>query len=183
MSSVTRATYAPDTWLASDAGYVAWAYDHALAVNSFTLTPSGTIYTIKLRLPRSGTITNIHQVVLTVGNTLTSGQCFGALYQNGSLLAQTADQSVAWVSTGHKTMALSAPVQAVAGIVVVAFWYNGTTGPTFPRAVSSSNGITNVGMSAANSRFGTADTSITTTGPSTLGTLSAGSNALWAALS
>jgi hypothetical protein len=166
----------------NDHGYIGWSFDPIMAVNSTTLTTAGTLHVVKLHVPVAQNVTNIACYVSTAGAGLTSGQCFASLYQAGTLLGTTADQSTTWTSTGLKAMALSGgPFAVAAGDVYVAFWYNGTTAPALARAAGSNVG--NSGYLAASSRFGTANTGTTTTAPSTLGTVSAEGLAYWAAIS
>ncbi len=175
----------PSTWEAADSGYFTWSYDVASAAGAAApLATAGTIYTIRLHNPTAHSVTNIVTYLSAAGSGLTSGQCFAALFRadTGALLGTTADQATAWASTGLKTMAIAGgPVTAPAGDLIVGLWFNGTTGPSPFR----SNGVAlvNAGLSAANSRFGTADTGRTTSAPSTLATLSAANIAYWAALS
>jgi hypothetical protein len=129
-------------------------------------------------------VTNIVTYLSSAGNTLTAGQCFAALWRvdTGALLGQTADQAAAWATNGVKTAAIAGgPVAAPASDLIVGYWFNGTTGP----AVFRTNGVAmiNLGLAAAASRFGSADTGRTTTAPATLGTISALNVAYWAALS
>jgi hypothetical protein len=172
-------------WAPADHNLITWAYDPVNAASSTALATAGTLYCVKMHLPTAQNITNIIVALTTAGSSLTSGQCFAALYQGtgGSLLGTTADQSGTWAgTTGLKTMAISGgAVAAAAGDLIVVFWFNGTTGPTFARG--SGNSLINAGLSGANSRFGTANTGVTTTAPATLGTISALSVSYWSALS
>ena len=168
----------------SDHGLLSWAYDPAVSVATSTpLTNAGTANVVKLHVPEAQNITNILLYLSTQGSGLTSGQCFAALYQGGSLLGTTADQSTAWAaSPGLKTMAISGgPVAVAAGDVYVAYWYNGTTGPAPLRGNSSAS--VNLNLAAASPRWGTANTGLTTTAPGTLGTISSAVTAYWAGLS
>lgn len=172
---------------AVDHGFLAWSYDPAGATGANTaLTNAGVLNLIKLHLPVAQLITNIHAFLVTNGSGLTSGQCGAALYQNGQLLGVSADQSTAWASGATKllTMPLNGGlgVQAQAGDVYVALWYNGTTGPAFSRDGGTS-AIINAGLTAANARFGSANSAITTTPPNSLGTIALASLAMWAAVS
>jgi hypothetical protein len=170
-------------WGASDYGLITMAFDPAVAVNNATaLATAGTLYVIRLHLPVAQNITNIVIYLSAAGGTLTTGQCFAALYQGGSKLGVTADQASAWGSTGLKTMAISGgAVAAAAGDVYVGLWFNGTTGPASLRGLILN--AVNLGLAASASRFGTADTGLTTTAPSTMATVAALNTAYWAALS
>jgi len=119
--------------------------------------------------------------VQTAGSGLTAGQCFAALYDSGkNLLQTTADQSGTWNSGGIKNMTISS--QAVsAGKLYVGWFYNGTTPPRFLANTSGTN-VVNGQLSAANSRFATADTGRTTTMPGSLGAFTASGQAVFAAI-
>jgi hypothetical protein len=186
LSDVTAATARSNLGIAAafrpaSYGYITWAYDPAVTGSATALTTAGTVYTILLNIEVATTITNIIMDVGTAGSSLTTGQCFAALYQGGTLLSTTADQAVAWASTGAKTMALSVAQSVTAGQVIVAVWFNGTTGPSFARGTNVV-GAPNVALSGNSSRYGTADTGRTTTAPSTLGAITATNIAYWAAL-
>ena len=173
-------------WTAVDHGLLAWAFDAALVSGSNTALPTaGTMYLIKLHVPVASSVTNVIVYLNTLGSGLTTGQCFAALYQAGSLIGVSADQTSSWNTggaTGTKTIALSGgPFAVVAGDVYVALWFNGTTGPAFGRVTNVS--VVNVGLASAHSRFAQANTGVTTTAPGTLSTASAVSIGYWAALS
>lgn len=173
-------------WAPADLGFIAWAFDPVNYQSGSLLSAgavAGKLVVVRLRTP-AALVTNIVINVTTAGATLTSGQNFAGLYQNGALVGTTADQSVAWVSATVKTMALSGgPFAVGAGDVYAAFFFNGTTSPTLQRAGSNQAAIS-LGTAATASRFGTTtDTGRTTTMPATLGTISAVVNSYWAALS
>jgi hypothetical protein len=167
----------PIEWYSIDHGYLSWTNSPLQASSTYTLATSGTVYTVALKV-NGGTITNLNYHITTAGATLTSAQNYVGLYQAGALLASSADQSTAWTSTGLTTTALSTPVQVQQGIVIAAFVFNGTTGPT----LSASGIYGNEGFAAAASCFGTANTSRTTL-PATLGTIAALAKSPWVALS
>lgn len=163
-------------WTPQDQGLITWTFEPSSATNGAVLSPAGTVHTFKMHVLAPVSVTNIIICVATAGSTLTAGQCFGALYQNGTLIGVTADQATPWASTGRKTMALvGGPFNITAGDVVVGLWYNGTTGPTLRGGPADSLAM-NTGLATANLRFGKADTGRTTTAPSPLGTITAESN-------
>ena len=181
-------------WQAANQGLLTWAYDMPSypSGGSSPLTPAGTMFTIAMKVPYTISVTNIVVILVTNGGTLTSGQCFGALYQGagGALIGRTADQATAWGSGAPKpvTMALNGgPFNVTAGIVYVGLWYNGTTGPAFFRGNGFGAAVMNVGLTDAASRWGTANTGLTNAGstPGTLGTITATGSvaAYWAGLS
>ncbi len=155
-----------------DRGWFGWTNDPETAASSTALATSGTVYVFGVHIPDACNITNLVTQITTLGGTLTSGQCFAGIYQGGTLLGATVDQSAVWASpgtTGVKSMAISGgPVAVAAGEIQVAFLFNGTTGPTFPRG--NGNAFINTGF--ASPKYATADTGRTTL-PSTLGALTA----------
>lgn len=175
----TTRTGAPDP---SDFGLLAWAYDTAGGGTSQVLTTAGTMYGVRMYLPRTVTVTNIVTYLQTAGATLTSGQCKGAIYDaSGNLQATLSDQSTAWASTGFKTMALASAVLLSAGLYDVVLWFNGTTGPSLTR--QSGIAAVQTGQTGQSMRFFSADTGRTTTAPATLGTKTAQNLAWWMGLS
>lgn len=168
----------------SDHGYLTWTYDPSLAAAATIVGNGGTLYVVKLKLAAAATVSNIVMEVSTAGATLTSGQNFAALYSSAkALLSATATQHTAWASTGLKTMALTTPQTVSAGTVYACFWCVGSTLPTFTRATALNAVQPNAGLSAADSRWSTADSGLTTTAPATIGSQSAASAAYWVALS
>lgn len=172
------------TVLPLDHGFLTWSYDPALAAAGTIIGNGGTLYVVKLKLAQAATVTNIVMEVSTAGATLTAGQNFAALYSAAkALLAVTADQTTPWQSTGLKTMALAQAQAVPAGTVYACWWTVGSTLPTFTRGTALNAVQPNAGLSAANSRYSTADGSLTTTAPATIGTQTAASAAYWVALS
>lgn len=171
----------PTTWYPVDHGLISWAFDPAHATNTYTLATAGTLYTVDVKLGSTTTISNIVYDVTTAGGTLTASQCFVGVFQGGALLGSSASQHTAWASTGVKTTALASPAIAQQGIVTVAFFFNGTTGPT----LSSGSGVAvvNAGIAATASRFATAATGNTTALPAALGTKAALVQSPWVAVS
>lgn len=185
MPDITPTQPQLNDWRASDAGYIAWAYDPSMASTNTTLASDGVVYTVRLKLRNAALITNVVMIVTGAGVGLTANQCLAGIYNGvgGTLLGTTADQSTAWLTQGEKTMAIAGgPVVAPAGDLVVAFFTNGGTKPGFSRVTNTASQI-NAGLSAANSRFGTADTGRTTSLPATLGTISALGVNYWCAVS
>lgn len=171
-------------WSPEDHNLITWTQDPATCAAGQIIPTGGQVQFARIHLPEAKTITNILLFISAAGTSLTTGQCFAALYNSSkALIGTTADQSVAWATTGTKTMALAGgAVACAAGDYFVAFYANSTgTLPTVLRGVSQS--VVNAGLSASTSRYGTADGGLTTAMPSTLGTLSGASNAWWAALS
>jgi hypothetical protein len=167
-------------------GYVAWNYDPASAVGQ-SGTTSGVLHMTRVDVPVSATATNLVVSIQTAGASLTAGQNLAGLYDaNGVLLGSTADQASNWVSSGHKSMALTAGVALSPGTYYVGLLSVGTTPPQFLRTVGSSASAStvNVNLSNATLRWGTTGTGLTAL-PSTV-TMSgraASGSCLWAGLS
>jgi hypothetical protein len=178
---------------AIDHNYGGWTFDPAMVQGNGLVVTSGLTYVIRLRI-MSSLVTNLHFHITTPGATLTSGQCFATLHDDSGVLlaasAVTSDLSGTgtngWLTGGLKTHPLVTPQATTPGNwYKIRFWFNGTTGPTFSRALSSSSAILNAGLSAPNFRYATADTSVTTlaSAPGTIGTQTGDSIARWAAVS
>jgi hypothetical protein len=167
-----------------DQGLIAWTCDPA-ATNTTQIIPGvGQLMTAKLVLPVLSTVTNIIMSIATQGSGLTSGQNFAGLYNpSGALLSGTADQTTNWGSAGLKTIVLSSQqTNLPPGIYTVAFYSNGTTLPTL-RVGTAGSSWPNAGLATANSRFGIANTGLTTALPGTVGAITANEFAWWIALS
>lgn len=174
-----RAALGVTTWQAQDSGMLAWSFDPVAATSSQVVPAAGQLQCIRVPVA-AGMVTNIILDVLTSGTNLQN--CFAALYQNGTLLGQTNNQATAWQTSGSKIMPLTAPVAVQDGWVYVAFWANtsGGTLPAFTRGLSRP--ILNAALST-NYRSGATGSGITTTAPSSLGTLTPTNHAWWAGLS
>jgi hypothetical protein len=182
---VDRNLIRPDNPVATDFGFAAWAYDPAPAGTNTVFT-GGVIQLVRVPIRASRSITNIILSVGTAGATLTAGSCWAGLYDSsGNRLGQTADQATAWTTTGTKTMAITGgPLTLAEGMYWIAFVATGTTIPAMLRASGVGGASINVGLSAANTRFGTFGTAQTTL-PATItpGSIGQSNNAYWAALS
>jgi hypothetical protein len=168
----------------NDHSFIAWAYDPFLCATQ-TVTTGGLLYCVKIPIPVATNITNLWLGINGPGVTLTSGQNFAGLYSSaGALLASSADQSTAWLSSGLIQMALTgAPIAVSAGYVYVCWYSVGTTKPSFMRGNAIQAAVSNANLSAANSRWATANGSLTTALPGTIGTMTATNQTYWAAVS
>jgi hypothetical protein len=169
---------APLAFFPLDHGLISWDFDPTYGTSTYTLATAGTLYAAQVKV-NPGVITNVVYEVTTAGGTLTSGQCFAGIYQNGNLLGSSADQATAWASTGLKTTALASPVTVQQGVIYVTFSFNGTTGPTL--AAASARG--NRGLAGTASRYATGATGATTALPAAFGTVAALAASPWVAVS
>lgn len=172
--------YVPD---ALDHGYLAWNYDISTGSTSYILTASGTITVCKLPIPIAMTVTNVVVFLSVLGATLTAGQSFIALYDpSKNWVVQTADLAATFSgTTGEKVIPFTSPQSIAAGTYWLAIWSNGTTMPSFRSKSNLSSA--NAGLSAANSRWATANTGVTTTAPASLGAFTAVAGTPWIAVS
>jgi Protein of unknown function (DUF2793) len=93
----------PFTWQPSNYNYITWSSDPA-TISTQVIPTAGVANVVKLRIPRATTISNLILNVGIAGAALNN--CYMALYQNGTLLAQSADQSSNWASSGNKVVSL-----------------------------------------------------------------------------
>jgi hypothetical protein len=170
-----------------DHNLIAWSFDPAASGATSYNFASGTARVTLLYVPVATTITNIHTYIAQAGTSMTAGQSFAAIYEaDGDLLRATADQSTAWASTGEKIMALSTPyVLATPGYIKVAMWsvFSGTAPGVMASNGAPAAAAMNVGMAAPLLRASVANTGLTTTAPSTLGTETSTIRLAWVGLS
>jgi hypothetical protein len=163
------------------AGLLGWAYD-PVSCNGGAASPSGVLTGTRVHLLRNSTVTNLVLILSAAGSALTNGQCFAVLYSTaGAVLGVTANQSAAWATAGSKSMALAGgPVAVTAGYYDVAWWSVGTTPPQMLKSFNSVS--INLNLAAADLRFWTANTGLTSTAPAR-STKAASSSAFWAGVS
>lgn len=180
LSTTNDATFTP-----ADHGLVTWTHDPATLRSASNATTSGTVYLCKVKVvERSAVVSNVIVGIEAAGATLTAGQSLVGLYNSsGTRLAQSADQSANWTSTGLKTIALTAAQTLAVGSYYVAILSVGTTPPQFAMGAGGSTSV-NAGLTTATARFLTGPTAQTSLPASiTLGSQTPTSGARWAALS
>lgn len=167
-----------------DSGYGGWSHDIAACSATAVGPGNGSVQLVALPVRGTVTITNIVLGIDTAGSGLVSGQNFAGLYQNGTLLATTADQSTAWASAGLKVMALTSQ-QSVSdsyGSVYAAFFVNATTAPLFLQAAIGQQKWADIASQYLRYCRDATNTGRTTSLPATLGTLTS-TTPYWAAWS
>ena len=167
----------------ADHGLVGWTYD-PVSISTTSIVPSaGVLNVVKIKVPQPALISGIRMILGVVGATLTAGQNFAMVFDpSNSQVGVTADQSSAWASgTGDKDMPLVTPVPVTGPFVYVGFYANGSTLPTWRLSGGTIAGG-NTNLATAASRFGTANTGLTTTPPATLGTITAQGLPWWVGL-
>lgn len=187
----------PGTWttqmipaiVAADHNFNGWAFDPIAIQGSLAQITAGLSYVARIKNFGS-TVSNIHMHLTAGGGTLTSGQCFASVHNDagvqlgitGSLHATGA---AGWGDGGFKSLPIiGAPISVTPGTwIKVRWWWNGSTGPVISRAINSSGVITGAGLVNPNFRFAVADSGLTTTGPTTIGTMTASPTAYWVAVS
>lgn len=174
----------PDA-IPADHNLVGWSFD-PVQVQAGTIMPTaGLLNLCRIKFTAS-LVTNVLLHATTTATSLTTGQCFAALYSSaGALLSATADQSVAWATGGLKTMALTAAQTVTPGSWGYVGWFANTAGtlPTFSRGINSASAIVNAGLSAPNFRYATADAALTTAMPASFGAQTGGATAYWVGVS
>ena len=174
----------PQPLVPADRVFLAWTMPPFSATTGAAMSPAGTMHVARIRRVPAGTIANITIYLTAGGSTLTSGQCFAALFTAaGAHVRSTADQAAAWATSGLKTMALETPYANAAGDYYVGLWYNGTTGPAIARPASVNALFINAGLASPNLEMASADTGLTTTAPVNMAAQTAIANYYWVALS
>lgn len=159
-------------WSPPDQGLVGWSYDPSACTAASIMPTAGTLNVVKIKLAGPTLVTAIQMLLQTAGGTLTAGQCFAMVFDSaGTRVGVTADMAATWAgSPAYKDMPLTAPVQINGPYCSVGLYGNGTTLPTWRLSVASATpGNTN--LTPATARYGYADTGLTTTPPTTLGTI------------
>lgn len=146
-------------------GVLGWSVDPGVANSTFAPANAATLYLQKIALKNAAiSVTNITvEVQALAGSTLTHS--YLALYKSdGTFIAQTADQSAVWNSTGStgvKTVALvGGPFACTPTSSTDFVWaalYCGTKGGTMPTFVCASSQLAafqNFNLSAATTRVG-----------------------------
>jgi hypothetical protein len=179
---------ATDPDMATDHGYLAWSMPLYSAAAGGILPTAGTIQLTRIRRVPAGSVSNIIVYVGAGGSSLTSGQCFAALFTAaGGNVGITADQAVAWATSGPKVMPLAvAYTNPAIADLYVGMWFNGTTGPNMMRGGQGSNAAQpNMGLTNGNYVSAFANTGLTNAAsvPGTLGTQTAYALHWWVALS
>lgn len=170
----------------SDFSLLSWNYDPIASINTSLLT-SGTVYMCSLMVRRAGTVSNLY-VTTTTTPTLTSGQNFAGIYNSaGTLLAQTADQTTSWGTSGLKIMPVVTPVELAVGEYYLAFLSNGSTPITVARGSANSASGLGPNRPAGSMRFSTGGTGLTglTALPAsiTMANRGSGATSIWTAIS
>lgn len=171
--------------LPSDHGLISWSID-PFVTNASMVLPQGVITMIKLPVRTQVVVSNVNTAIVTGGTGLTAGACFAGLYStSGNLVAQTADQSGVWNSTGHKQMPLTAPFLASPGYYYFAMLSNAaTTNVTIMRGSTQSTATFSANQSIADARvtvFGSGLTALPATINMSARTLN--STTMWCGLS
>lgn len=179
-------SFVPTTAAPSDNNMLGWTGEPRTSIQAGTIMPTAGLLTLA-RVRVYGTlVTNIHMHCSTSAAGLTTNQCLAGLYNAaGTLLSATADQSVAWATGGAKVIALTTPqVTTFGAFYFVGFFANtGTALPTFSRCLNSSGAIVDIGQTGTALSHATADGSLTTTMPPSLGAMTASATAYWVGVS
>lgn len=186
----TSATDPTNETTPANHGFKAWSMDPAYVVNNQIVPASGTLQVVRLYNQSTSAISlsATYVFMVTVGATLTNVG-FGIWDSTGFQLQSQNNvngaTTAAFTATpGIKVMTYggTSPTIQAKSSFYVGFYFQGTTMPTLARAGGTA-GVNNANLTTANSRFATANTGLTTTPPTNLGTFTAGANAWWVAVS
>lgn len=166
-------------------GFLAWNYDcEECTATGAGANVSGTIYLHKIYFAQGQTISNLAVGVQTAGSTLTAGQNLIGIYNSsGTRVAQSADQSGSWTSTGFKSIAMTASYTVnTAGYHYIAILAVGTTPPAFYQNANAPSALFNGNTAAGTFRHCTGGTGQTSLPASiTLGSTTSSAFNSWAA--
>lgn len=165
---------------ASANGFKAWNYDPQFLVSSTNTLTLGTMYVMKLYAGQALTLTK--GWVRNASNAVTPTHFYGALYSSaGALLAQSSD-SVSQLGSGGPKFFTFSSTAVSAGVFYFGFWLT-AAGSMDMAALNDLNGYGNTNLAAGSYRFSTADTGLSTTAPSTIGTMTSAVKPIWCAVS
>jgi hypothetical protein len=159
-------------------GLFAWTWDLALNSSVAQTGTSGLLFVSRIVAPRDGTITKLACVTTNAGRGITAA--YGALYDaSGTLIVQSTNSSASIPTPGFQTFTLSSSQDLTGGTIYqIGIWITGSGVPSFA-CCPVDNGENNANTSGPTLRFSTANTGLTTTAPSTIGTKSAQGRAPW----
>lgn len=167
----------------AEQGMVSWSFDPVLSSSTSLIPASGALQVTKLKVPASGLVSTVYLIVSNIGVALTANQSFIGLYSStGALLSGTADQSVAWVTTGVKSAALTTPSVVTGGYCFVAFYSVGSTMPGFRVGVATAT-PSNINLATNARRFSVNDVGLTTALPANLAASSGAGLPWWVGIS
>lgn len=175
---------------AEDFGLATWTSDPAAGAAATTgAITAGTVYLNAVYVRSARTVTKVYHSVSTVGNTLTSNQCYVGLYgADGTRLGVSASMDVAWVSTGLSTATFTSAIDVTPGLYWIATLANGSTAPAFRMATGGNLAAfiaaANAGLSASTLRMAVNGTSQTSLPSPITPASNSGTNslAIWSAL-
>lgn len=200
LSVAPRLATLPDresVWRPANQGLLTWNVNPQFT-SAHAIIAKGFIYHMRLPIPETITIANIHFYVAVAGATLTSGQCKVGVYNSSlTLIGQTAqavdtnNATFGMASTGVKTVAMTAEsgqsltvTGGPSAWVYVALLVNGTTEPQI-RYAPGLEPTSNFGLSAGTGfQIAYSSTGSKTSLPASVGTLATSSGLLyWVAAS
>lgn len=169
----------PSIWVPADHGLLAWTNDPIWSTTTFG-PPSGTMVVCAVKVSTSATTTGVWYGVATAGSGLTAARNYIGLYNAaGALIAQTADQSTVWTSTGTKNAAWATAATISPGTYFVGAWATGTAPPVLQAASTALAGVNRT----TNSYRGGATTATFTSMPTTKPVTPNFANIAWFGLS
>jgi hypothetical protein len=167
----------------ADHGYLAWAYDPALAGATNTPAASGNVLATSVYLRAAALVSAIDYVQAAAGTVPVAGQNFVGLYTAAGVLLQSVNVDAHVTDTaGTVVQTPITPTTYAAGRYLVAVVFNATTLPGLLRGSGAFNNTNNANLSPPNLRTGLVATAQTSLPASlTLGAESA-DKGFWAGL-
>jgi len=140
------------TWGPQDVGLLAWVAEPGL-ITGTAISIATRIYLIGVQIRQTTLISNLWCHINVAATTPTTGQNFLGVYnQAGTLVAVTADISTSTTPAGIKTLPVTTPFSAPAGLYWVALLFNAGTNPTLS-TLGTANGIANLSNTATSLRY------------------------------
>jgi hypothetical protein len=173
---------------ASVNGFKAWTFDPAFIGSAKQINSVGTMYIARFVATEDASISTVSICVSSAGTT---SSCWAALYSAAGSLLQQSSSSVDTTTTGLKAFSLASPESITAGtIYYAAVWATAGSGQA-PSLLATANAVvggsgqfsSSVGLSSPNFRSATANTGLTSTAPSTIGTMASVDPLIWFGLS
>lgn len=183
-SLLADATGIRDPALGSLSNFAAWNGDPRY-IQAGIVATGGTLYVMGVWVDEPTIVQNLWVSVSTAGSTLTAGQNLISLYStSGVKLADSADQSGIWTSSGSRAAAITPQAITAGSYVYVTLLSVGTTPASFSR-LAATPVVANSNTSGATLVYAVNGTGLSAT-PATItpsANTTAGAQGFWVALS
>jgi hypothetical protein len=190
----------PGTWVSMspvdplptpfDHGLIGWTFDPQDQQAGTAVPTAGLAHVVRIKL-LSSVLTNLHFHLTVGGSVLTANQCYATVHNDaGAKIGADAitgslhnTGAGGWGDSGAKVCPLVTPQGGITpgAWYKIAFWWNGSGGPSFSRNTNAGSSMLNINLTAGTARYATANAGLTTaaSAPENLGATSGGSTAWW----